>query len=434
MRLQAPIVLAHGLFGFTRIGVGPYTLVWYFRDIPRYLASLGHRVLVTRVHPTAGIELRAGRLARRIETAFGDEPVHIVAHSMGGLDARLLLTDRTWARRALSLTTIATPHLGTALADIAKGKLGWVYRVLDALGLNHNGFIDVTRRKARAFHRSTPKPDGVACFSIAGDPSFDDVSWPLQHLYETLWNVEGPNDGLVSVDSAYAFGERLPFWPIDHLAQMNWMFPGRRSLRAEFPLVHHLYSEVLQNLARRGFAVADDSARFLRPRFDANAPKFDDFLIDSYEDPVLDVSRTIRLDGDSNRIGSTRFGVRVERIGSSLLWRPCGEIEKNGDRHVSQHVGNRPTTVEEPIDRQKQGNFIGREVDRGEDQRQRDETSRRDPAGADACDQSCNHNEDLIKSREWEIESLRQEEDRGSLVQSGAVVVEVGADAGGEPA
>ena len=66
IRLKSPIVLAHGLFGFSRIGLGPLTLTTYFRGIPDYLRAAGNRVLVTRVHPIAGVEFRAGRLGDRI--------------------------------------------------------------------------------------------------------------------------------------------------------------------------------------------------------------------------------------------------------------------------------------------------------------------------------------------------------------------------------
>ena len=65
-RLNAPIVLAHGLFGFSRIGLGPLTLTTYFRGIPDHLRAAGNRVLVTRVHPIAGVEFRAQRLGDRI--------------------------------------------------------------------------------------------------------------------------------------------------------------------------------------------------------------------------------------------------------------------------------------------------------------------------------------------------------------------------------
>ena len=89
----APIVLTHGLCGFSRIGLGPLTLTTYFRGIPDHLCAAGNRVAVTRVHPTAGIEFRAQRLGVKILRFFPDEPVHIIGHSLGGLDARRLQAD-----------------------------------------------------------------------------------------------------------------------------------------------------------------------------------------------------------------------------------------------------------------------------------------------------------------------------------------------------
>ena len=81
-------------------------------------------MLVTRVHPIAGVDRRARRLGEQIVKAFGDEPVHLIGHSMGGLDARRLLAEDGWKERILSVTTIGTPHLGSSLADFAKLRRG----------------------------------------------------------------------------------------------------------------------------------------------------------------------------------------------------------------------------------------------------------------------------------------------------------------------
>jgi triacylglycerol lipase len=255
-RLNAPIVLAHGLFGFSRIGLGPLTLTTYFRGIPDELRAAGNRVLVTRVHPIAGVEFRAGRLGDRILRAFPEEPVHIIGHSMGGLDARRLLADPFWRKRVLSLTTIGTPHLGTYLADFAKLRVGRVYRLLELMGLDPQGFLDITRLSARRFHRRHEQPLDIPCFSLAGDPPATEVTWPLQRLHAVLGELEGPNDGLVPVASAQAFGIPLPSWPADHLRQMNWMTAPSSSI---CPPVPQLYAQVLDNLAAVGFASAEQS-------------------------------------------------------------------------------------------------------------------------------------------------------------------------------
>jgi triacylglycerol lipase len=256
-RLGAPVVLAHGLFGFTRIGLGRLTVTEYFRAIPEGLRSLGNRVLVTRVPPIAGIEERAARLGHQILAAYPEEPVHLIGHSMGGLDARRLLADGQWSHRVLSLTTIGTPHLGTALADFAKLRVGRVFRMLAALGIDPQGCLDVTRSAARRFHRRHPAPAGIPCFSVAGDPVRENVCWPLQRAHAALQELEGANDGLVPVESASAFGTALAPWPVDHLRQMNWMAPGEIG-RASLPTPMELYAQVVSHLASLGFGCQAD--------------------------------------------------------------------------------------------------------------------------------------------------------------------------------
>jgi triacylglycerol lipase len=257
-RLKAPIILAHGLFGFSRIGFGPLTLSSYFRGIPRVLRDAGNRVLTTRVHPIASIDFRAQRLGFRIDTYFPDEPVHIIGHSMGGLDARRLLAMPGWRDRILSLTTIATPHQGSIMADFAKLKVGRIYRLLETMGIDYRGFLDVTRLASRRFNRTYGRIDDVPCFSIAGEPAVSDVSWPLRRLYEALAEMEGPNDGLVPSSSATAFGEPLAPWPLDHLRQMNWLSHARDESDALY--VPAFYGRIIENLVAHGFGADEEEA------------------------------------------------------------------------------------------------------------------------------------------------------------------------------
>jgi triacylglycerol lipase len=253
-RLDAPIVLAHGLFGFERIGVGRLTIASYFRGIPQALRSSGNRVLVTHVPALAGVDQRAKRLGDQIRGAFAEERVHLIGHSMGGLDARRLLADASWHNQILSLTTIGTPHLGTSLADFAKLRVGRVYRLLSAMGIDPQGCLDITRRRARWLNRRHPAPTNIACFSVAGEPHPESVCWPLKRAHAALVELEGPNDGLVSVGSAQGFGTPLPCWPVDHFRQINWLVgevdqPNSSS-------VIDLYAQVIANLASLGFGSA----------------------------------------------------------------------------------------------------------------------------------------------------------------------------------
>src|SRR5262245_52222964 len=89
-RLRAPLVLVHGLLGFDQVRLGPWVLANYFRGVPELLSSAGNRLLVAHVSPTAGVADRAVQLRSFLDQAAPKEAVHLIAHSMGGLDCRYL--------------------------------------------------------------------------------------------------------------------------------------------------------------------------------------------------------------------------------------------------------------------------------------------------------------------------------------------------------
>ncbi len=69
--------------------------------------------------------------------------------------------------------------------------------------------------------------------------------------HAALLELEGPNDGLVSVESANAFGTPVPPWPVDHLRQMNWLAIGETD--PIVPPAITLYAQVVAHLASLGF-------------------------------------------------------------------------------------------------------------------------------------------------------------------------------------
>ena len=131
------IYLSPGMFGFTRLASYDY-----FSHVERALrgrfqnAGRAAEIHVSEVLPTASVRRRALRLAELIEgTATGDGPIHLLGHSTGGLDARLVASPGAqlsksaeaarWLPRLRSITTMNTPHYGTPLASFfatAKGQ------------------------------------------------------------------------------------------------------------------------------------------------------------------------------------------------------------------------------------------------------------------------------------------------------------------------
>lgn len=132
------IYLSPGMFGFAKVASFSYFEHVVHALEHRFAARGRHcRVHVTDVHPTASVRRRAVRLALSIRDTAGDgsEPIHIVGHSTGGLDARLVASpavhlpgvtraDLAFMPRLRSITTVNTPHYGTPLAAFFATKAG----------------------------------------------------------------------------------------------------------------------------------------------------------------------------------------------------------------------------------------------------------------------------------------------------------------------
>lgn len=118
-----------GIFGFGRLASYDY-----FAHVERALETrfreAGQDVIsnVVGVLPTASVRRRAAMLSEAVNRSCGreDGPIHLLGHSTGGLDARLVASPSAvlpvakevlgWLPRLRSVTTMNTPHFGTPLA------------------------------------------------------------------------------------------------------------------------------------------------------------------------------------------------------------------------------------------------------------------------------------------------------------------------------
>ncbi|TFY67674.1 hypothetical protein EVG20_g3856 [Dentipellis fragilis] len=123
-----PIVLCHGLYGFDVRGpsVFPSLRMHYWSSILGILRkTVGAEVIVTSVPGTGSIASRAQELHRFLEKRAPGRGLNLLAHSMGGLDCRQLITHiKPETYTPLSLTTVATPHRGSAFMDWCTEYLG----------------------------------------------------------------------------------------------------------------------------------------------------------------------------------------------------------------------------------------------------------------------------------------------------------------------
>jgi triacylglycerol lipase len=160
------IVLVHGILGFReKFGIE------YFRGVAEHFQEKGLKVFAPVLDPTQGIAYRGAQLRDQVKGAFGSGKLdstaktHIIAHSMGGLDSRWMLSPANPNRIQVpirSLTTIGTPHEGSPIADLIEspGQLSFfaglpfgmiqdpLGPILSALGISLNGL-----RNQRAPHR-----------------------------------------------------------------------------------------------------------------------------------------------------------------------------------------------------------------------------------------------------------------------------------------
>ncbi len=246
-----PLVFCHGMLACTLLRMQLSQDFNYFAILKKFLQERGFRALFPLVSPTGGVAARAEQLRQQIQQ-WTDGPVNVIAHSMGGLDARHMITHLGMADRVKSLTTLSTPHRGSLLADwFLKNYRNRVplLLALEALGTNVDGFRDCRPAACRAFNARTPDMPQVRYFSYAGDVPLVRVSPILRRGWEMLIAREGPNDGLVSVASA-RWGEFLGTVSADHFAQTPdalFLHPGE-----DFDSLGFIM-RVIENLVRRGF-------------------------------------------------------------------------------------------------------------------------------------------------------------------------------------
>lgn len=288
-----PIVLAHGFVGFEDFAGAGY--LSYFYNVKQSLAESGELVYTPAVDPFNDSTYRGAQLLARIQDILaetGHEKVNIIAHSQGGLDARVVAHERP--DLVASVVTIATPHGGSKIADVALrlihddrlqdllddllqtigaplyDEIGNETSVFDALEqFSQPGIEAFNARYSDApgvfyasFGGRTDRADGGRdCMAEERPPfvaEFDDALdpvHPLLSLTETI--LDGgladsiPNDGMVRArDSRWG-----RFWgclPADHFDEIGQLFgqnpgDGNRWKYIDF------YRAVIQRLRQEGF-------------------------------------------------------------------------------------------------------------------------------------------------------------------------------------
>ncbi|KAH7193023.1 Alpha/Beta hydrolase protein [Fusarium flagelliforme] len=265
-----PIVLAHGLFGFAELRLSPYfPAVEYWHGIRDALTAQGASVITPTVPPSSSIADRAAALRSALEAhAPAPEAFTIVAHSMGGLDARYMLSHlEPLPVRVAALVTVATPHRGSAFADYLLDEevsplhryLPRLYQTFERAGLGTAAFSQLTRRyMAEEFNPSTPDRADVRYFSYGAAVERPALLSPFRHPHAVMTQAEGPNDGLVSVESSHWGTYKGTLVGVSHLDLINWSNRVGWTVREWMGIKKNFnaiafYLDIADMLAKEGF-------------------------------------------------------------------------------------------------------------------------------------------------------------------------------------
>lgn len=194
---------------------------------------MGIRVVIPALSWGGGTVKRSGQLASQLADESG--PLHLVAHSMGGLDARRYITHLGGHDKVATLTTIASPHRGSSAADdVCVGASP--FRLL-------TGIRDLTPAATARFNAATPDHPDVRYRSYSAARPVAKHPWLVRRYGRAIERKEGMNDSQVAAASA-EWGEHVARLEADHfeLIGLNlWLNPFSKRL----PFDHlHLYRDI----------------------------------------------------------------------------------------------------------------------------------------------------------------------------------------------
>jgi triacylglycerol lipase len=225
------IVLMHGVLGFRRIGG-----VDYFNSVANRLRAVFPRakVLPTEVPPLGTVPKRAAVAAEQIandteRVLEADKPLHIIAHSMGGLDARHLASNdlQGLRKRIRTVICIATPHRGSPVAEFlnfgnpfaAFGPLHADGGLLKELRDHADAVRDLSISEAMKFDKTCHDVPSIHYFDVAGvgrDAVVPTSAFFYPFHVFMLGAGFGQNDGMVPSSSAVRGRTPAAVWRGDH--------------------------------------------------------------------------------------------------------------------------------------------------------------------------------------------------------------------------
>ena len=233
--LRYPVLLCHG-FGALASLFNPSPL----HETAMILRSHGIQAYAPNIVPYATIEVRAGawgKVIAKLLKQLPEKKIHIVAHSMAGLDIRYALHRLQFHDNVASLITFCSPHHGSPLADLAMKAPEFFQKIFISISnyLGSKSYPDVHSDARGAllqlspehvihkFNKTCPVTETVPLYSITsscGVGTSTPIGKALKTFNRYIYDIEGENDGFVSRKSA-AFGEVLFHTDLSHHEQIR---------------------------------------------------------------------------------------------------------------------------------------------------------------------------------------------------------------------
>jgi len=260
--LRYPVVFMHG-FGMLAV----FLKGGHLHDEAMYMRERGVLAYAPNVSPYHTIPSRAAMWKTCIEKILDEtraEAVSLIAHSMGGLDARYMISQLDTGDHVKALVTVSSPHHGSCLADIVletpERVQDWLTDAANWAGTSSMENVDSDFRQAihdltpeyvtEQFNPSVPDHPDVAYYSYAGNAGkgtrvkINPLLGPQNKL---IYKREGKNDGFVSVESSQ-WGDYLGTIDADHSQQIGIDWTPQSLFRST-----RFYSGVVKMLSRNGF-------------------------------------------------------------------------------------------------------------------------------------------------------------------------------------
>ncbi|RZG92443.1 triacylglycerol lipase [Acinetobacter sp. WCHAc060033] len=241
-----PIVLTHGMFGFSRLGTQAFGMDYWYQIVPD-LARNGAQVYATQVSPLNSTEIRGEQLLQQVDEIIaltGKPKVNLFGHSHGGPTSQYV--EAVAPNKVASVTAIAGAMHGAEFADnmlkyqVVAVPLSKIFNIIGTAIFNAKYATAATPSNCNISNSGQKiTSNGIHHYSWTGDRQvtnlFDVLDTALMTIVPALFMGTASNDGILSVCTAN-YGQVIRNdYEHNHFDEVNQVL-GLRGLFSQDPV------------------------------------------------------------------------------------------------------------------------------------------------------------------------------------------------------